>query len=291
VSTRSRLDRLEAALPAIGAVVAWLERVHTFGSMAAYAAEQARLPSTAADAKLLVNQVRTDAERRFTQGSPATVKKAIWQALQAADLRIRLVAALEEEALTRQPVQLLEQAHLADEALILLHDGDSSLAPGARVTGGRPEVLGIMRALFVYGVRNQLIELYSAAAVRSIIERRYLAGHPAVFPATAAEDDRLMGRAIAFIETVELVVADGPLENPRTSAELAVPDLRIEVLRTLAESWAPAAAAQLVDRTRVDHFRGIGDDAQAAVLEARLRRTSYRAGPTSAEPGPGPGSA
>jgi len=286
VSAKSHLARLEAALPVVAAVVAWLERAHAFGSFDAYMAEQAALPRRATDIARLFDQVRGDAEQRFAKRSLMARREAVWPALQAAHLRVLLVAALGSEAVARQQRLFIEYALLVYGSLILVHDGDSSLEPRARVTAGRPEVLAAIRAHVVDGARQLLVELYRAAAVRSIIERRYLGGHPALFPETAAEHDRLLACAISMIEAAEFLAADGPPENPRIADGPATPDLRIEVLQDLAERWAPAVAAQLVDQARVDVLRSTGDDREADRLEARLHRTTYRVRPPSGDSEP-----
>jgi hypothetical protein len=284
MSTRSQFERLGDALPPMAAVVAWLERAHASGSAGAYVAEQAGLPRYATDPHKLMTQIRRDVERTSMHESRATINKTILKAMGAVCLRVDLVATLEDETASRHRFQQLEQELLAYQAVILLDEANLAGSATAGVWADRPGGLAALRAAFVLRARSQLLELFEADAVRGIIERRYLAGHQALFPATAAEEDLLLSSAIKFVETAEFVAADGPLDGGPTIGPVVIPDLRLSALRELAQARAPAAAARLVEEARISVFRSIGEDERADRLEDRLRRTAYAVRRTPDEP-------
>jgi hypothetical protein len=256
------MDRLERALPVTAAVVDWLQAFHMNGS----------LLTAEAEAHKLFKRVLADIDQRFRYKSADAIREAKLAALGSVIFRVHLALALAMEADQRQRVVAPQQAALVLEAVILLDAGDSDRV-AATVWQSRSDFVAALRRGFVDASVQQVTALFTAQAVRRIVEERYLGGQVALSPVVALEEERLLDMALRFLETAEFVAGDGPLGSGVAGSFTPIPELRLDSLRQRAEALAAPAAAELVERTRVTVLRAIGENAKANRLERRLLAT------------------
>jgi hypothetical protein len=118
-----------------------------------------------------------------------------------------------------------------------------------------------------------LTEIYAAEEARTLLERRYLDGHPALFPDAIEDRQRLRDNAERL---ASLGGALPPLpvgrRRARRSAEIEPPGLDLDALRAGARAEAPAGAARLVDEARATTLDVLGNIEGAAVIVARRLR-------------------
>lgn len=115
-----------------------------------------------------------------------------------------------------------------------------------------------------------LTGIYAAEEARLLLERRYLDGHPALFPDAIADWERLR-------ESAERLASLGgalpPLPVGRRhasrSAEIEPPGLDIDTLRSGARTQAPAAAARRVNEVRAATLDVLGETGGATAIVAR----------------------
>jgi hypothetical protein len=284
MSIRSRTGRLGAALPVVAAVVAWLERAHAFGTIEAYLGEQAGLPFLIWDIAKLLRQVQADVESRLSHRSRPTVNTAVWKAVRQLAFRIELVLLLQGSTTTEQRVQLVEEEALLNYAHALLEEPDVGTHRDADDEIRRVDLDAMMRARVVLGARHLFVELVRASKARALIEGRYLGGHAALFPDTAAVDARLVTGAISLLNAAALIASVGSLRAEPGGKDLEIPDLRLSVLEDMAQAAAPIAASHLVELARISATSNVGDAERSSQLAERLVRSTYGSPPAATPP-------
>jgi len=123
------------------------------------------------------------------------------------------------------------------------------------------------------GAAALLIRLYAAEEARALLERRYLDGHPSLFPDPTADWRRLqesVERLASLGDALQPLMA-GRRRAPR-SAEIEPPGLDLDELRAQARTKAPALAARLVEEARAATLDILGDAGGATSIAARRLR-------------------
>ena len=106
-----------------------------------------------------------------------------------------------------------------------------------------------------------------------LLERRYLDGHPSLFPDAIAGWERLREGAerLASLGGALPPLSVAHRGAPR-SAEIEPGDVDLDAVRSAARTQAPAVAAQLVDEARAATLEVVGDDEGATGMMARRLR-------------------
>jgi len=119
--------------------------------------------------------------------------------------------------------------------------------------------------------------IYAAAEARTLLERRYLDGHRALFPDAIADWARLLESAerLASLGALSPLVASRR-GGPR-SAKVELPGLDLDALGARARTEVPVLATSLIEETRAATLDVLGDTEGTASLAARRLRTGPEA--------------
>jgi hypothetical protein len=117
-----------------------------------------------------------------------------------------------------------------------------------------------------------LTEVYAAEEAQLLLERRYLDGHPALFPDAIADWARLLESAerLASLGALPPLVASRR-GGPR-SAKVELPRLDLDALRARARTEVPVLATSLIEETRAATLDVLGDSEGATSIAARRLR-------------------
>jgi len=115
-----------------------------------------------------------------------------------------------------------------------------------------------------------LTGIYAAEEARLLLERRYLDGHPAVFPDVTADWERLRESAERL---AGLSDALRPLMDGRQRETIDLVDLDLDEVRAAGRSRGSARASRLVDEARAATREIIGNHEGAAVIAERHVRS------------------
>jgi hypothetical protein len=250
MTTRSDLKRLGAALPPLGAVAAYLERAHAAGSIAAHVALEASRDHFVTDVHRVTVQVRTETVRRLRGEPRDVINKQVVTAVRAAFFRLFLVMGLGEQTTMQQAIHIPEQEAFRMGARVL-HNDLRAGNPEQNSGFSGAEDVAAMATRFVGRVRAHTIEVFAAAKARTILQDRYLGGHPALFPDTASLETQLATAAISLVEIAALIAEAVPLLAPLEGNIPKFPDLRLAVLQQEAETAAVSRAKEIVELTRL----------------------------------------
>jgi hypothetical protein len=236
VTAERRLSAVEAALTPTELVVAWLAEAHAFGSLEDAVRSMLAAPEPVPPMDQLA-RAASDGARSRMKGRPAEERnKAIDTAVTETIFRFRLVLRI-----TTVTCDLLDRQLLLDAVFALQF---ASLM-GVNGKAGGPSLLPDLikvRDLIV----GRVDELLAHQQAREAVERRYLAGHPALFPDRQAEwterlalTMRLGVMAIGVCEKDGIAPATPGLEAGAARTERLVSDLvepsRVEALEDLGQ--------------------------------------------------------
>lgn len=272
MSAGTRLAKLEGALSPKEATLAWLAEAHQFPTLEAYVGWLVDQPTEAAPFWRVPEQAER-AVRAAMRGEPrAAVEAAAHQTVRDAVFLVELVVRLNVEAAATIRVESLRCAALAWEGRAI--GAEAELARRSRSRAGRSASnLEERWQAWCTGTAALLTGLYAAEEARALLERRYLDGHPALFPDAIADWERLRERAerLAGLGNILRPLMEGRRRAPG-SAEIGPPDRDLAVLRSRARTQAPVVAARLVDEARAATLDVLGDTRGAtAVVAGRLR--------------------
>ncbi len=258
-----RLAKLEGALSPKAATLLWLEEAHWFGSLPAYVDWLIDQPISATPLERVPEQARTAVVQAMSGQPREAVREAARQAVRDAIFLVEIVIRLNTAAAETTRIEGLRYAVFFWEMRALSLEAE--LRPGGRSLHG-DGVLTERWQAWCKNITELVTGLYAAAEARAFLERRYLDGHPALYPDDIADWERLResakglaGRGAAFCTTVEAT---------RVAArDVSVPDL--DVLRVAARPQASALAAKLVEEARAAALAVLGDVEGATRIAAR----------------------
>ncbi len=236
MTAERRLAAVEAAMTPTELVVAWLEEVQAHGSLEAAVRALLSEPSPVPPLDRLI-RAASDGARTRSKGKPVGERsKAIDQAVSETIFRFRLVLRIITVTCDRLDRGLLLEGLFGARVAMLV---TTSQLPDKRDPGYLPALIGV-RDLIV----RQVDELLAAGEARATVERRYLGGHPALFPDRQAEwADRLL-------ETQHLGAMAIGLTEKEAVALPCPPDPEVAaapVERLVADLVEPARAEALED--------------------------------------------
>jgi hypothetical protein len=238
VTVARRISAMEADLDPTQRVVAWLAEAHAYDSFDAYT--RIVLAGDPPDMPLdrLPREAIASVRRRHPRGSP-DVEAAVREEIRGVVFRFHLViriidvtdGALRQEALVH--ALLTAQVGLTLEA------------------EERAAKLGIHLARLRDWLLERVAGLLAMQEARRTVEERYLAGHPAVFPATArhwdeqlrsSQESAVLCMRLAELEGAELIDEARQLAPQQERVEACIGDLvevaRIKTLDDMGEGHA-----------------------------------------------------
>jgi hypothetical protein len=247
----SRLARLEGALPPTAAVCLWLEEAHSCGSFGAYLASVAGAPGPAKFFDRIREQVRADARRsrgrqkEAPEGAArAAVHEALFRVLLVMDINQSTVIDLTQMVVAHDLV--VAHAPLILELDILRSGTATSAAPAST-----------SRELLILLLRNHIISVLATAETCTILEGRYLGGHPVLFPDVRSWLDLQIAELERLVDYAILVAAELPAAA-RRSARLTDSALGMPSLRRAGRIRASALVAARLESVRIETMRREG---------------------------------
>jgi hypothetical protein len=194
------------------------------------------------------------------RGQPReAVKEAAHQAVRDAIFLVELVLRLNGLAEEMTRIEGLRYAVLFWEMRAI--SAEAELARRSRSRAGRERSSLVERwQAWRVTTTGLLIGICAAEEARMLLERRYLDGHPALFPDAIADWQRLRDSVerLASLGDALRPLMEGRRRTPR-SAKTRDPDPDLVALRAAARSMAPAVATRLVDEARVATLDVLGD--------------------------------
>jgi len=250
-----RLDKVEAGLTPTALVLRWLAEAHTYDDFTAYTRSLVQSEPPVFPLDGLANEAEATA-RQQTRGlsreeARAAIRKAVVDTVFRVLLVIRL-SVLTQEFLDREGlIQAALSAHLA-----LAIDADDRHAEKSTLPIAR------FRDLLI----GRVSELHALEAARLEVERRYLDGVPALFPAgqRAWEIQRIESEREAVI-AMRLAEFDGAA--PMTDDDPAAVQARVAQL-----------VADHVEYARLQAYDELGDGRRALNIALRWLRPKILAG-------------
>ena len=219
MTAERRLAKVEAFLSPTELVVQWLEEAHAYGSVEDWTRSQLERPNVVPPLDQLARAAHDGTMTRM-KGKPADeVRTAVNTAVRETIFRFELVLRIINvtgERLVRQ--MLLTTACSAQLALLVATHSDPDQADPPyldQLTGLRDLIVG------------QVDDLLAAGAARDAVERRYLGGHPAVFPDMQADWDgqvelaKRSGLAAVAAADRDNVASTTPRDPTVTAARMA----------------------------------------------------------------------
>jgi hypothetical protein len=272
VTAERRLAKLEGALSPKAATLLWLAEAHHFGSLPAYVAWLIDQPISAAPLERVPAQARAAALEAMRGQPREAVQEAAHQAVRDAIFLVELVLKLNAAAEETIRIDALRYAVLFWEIRAI--SAEAELARRSRSHAGR-SVEKLMERWQGWCVASAavLTGVYAAEEARLLLERRYLDGHPALFPDVIEDWQRLREPAerLASLGGTLPPLMDGRRRAHR-SANVEPSDRDLDALRARVLREAPTLAVQLVDDARAAALDVLGDTEGAAEMMARRLR-------------------
>ena len=274
MTAERRLAKLEGALSPKAATLLWLAEAQEFGSLPAYVEWLIDQPVSAAPLERVPAQARAAAVQamhgQLREAAREAAHGAVRDGLFLVELVLRLNSAAEETIRMEGPryaIFFWEMRALSAETTLAWRNR-------SRVARSTSSLAEHWQA-WCEGSTGLLTGIYAAEEARLLLERRYLDGHPALFPEVIDKLERLR-------ESVERLAglgdALGPLMDGRRRAPRSAdikprgPDL--DALRSGARTQAPALAAQLIEEARAAALDVLGDTESATSMMARKPRAT-----------------
>jgi hypothetical protein len=281
MTAERRLAKLEGALSPKAATLLWLAEAHQFGSLPAYATWLIDQPISAAPLERVPTQARAGTVEALRGQPREVVREAVHHVVRDAIFGVELVLRVNSVAQETIGIEGLRYAVLFWEMRAL--SAEAELARRSRSRAGRSAAILVERWQEWCSATSALLTgIYANEEARAHLERRYLDGHAALFPDTAADWERLRERAEP-LASLSGALPPRPVGHRRAarSAEIAPPGLDLDALRASARTQAPAVASRLVDEARTATLDVLGDtEGATSIMARRLRATvSEDAGP------------
>lgn len=234
MTAERRLAKVETSLSPTQLVLRWLDEAHAFGDLENYVRSLFDGPVLEGPLDRLARQAEHGARKGGVATRPDVVNKAVRTALRETFFRFELVLRINVVA-----HDLLDREVLIDAALAANLGILSALSPKARDADTTYLArFAELRDLLALRVR----EIHAEQEARTLVEERYLAGHPALFPDAVTAWDAQCTRTETLADVaVRLAELDGVPQaqpvDPGTTSERA-----LELVADLVE---PAKATAL----------------------------------------------
>ena len=260
MTLKRRLDAVETSLSPTRLVLRWLAEAHAFGDIESYVASLLAKDPPVAPLDRLAREAVQWARTAMRGKRPELVNAAVRSALRETVFRYELVLRIyvaAHELLDREA--LIDMALSAQVALLVSKDEGSR-----RSDPTYAERFATRRDLLAFRVA----ELHAAGEARSVVEKRYLDGHAALFPAVAAA----WGEQVRATE----VIADAAV---RLAAIAGVPAALPPDPEALSRRTTELVA-DLVEPAKSDALQKLGEGAPALDIAVRWLRPKLVPAPT-----------
>ena len=236
-----RLAALEAALSPTELVCRWLDEAHTFDDLASYTGWLLDEPEDAHPADRLLREASEGVRSRLGRRTPEALEEAVRKALRETLFRFELVLRINVLA-----HDTIERESLVQTIFALQF---STLVESKRSEAVDTRLVELRRL-----VDGRVHHLDALAAARDEVEARYLAGHPALFP---AERRRWTDVRTATATLADLAARIGELDGwgPTRDGGPGTPDA--DVSGFVADLVEPAKVAALEKLGEGRHAFGI----------------------------------
>jgi hypothetical protein len=172
VTVARRLAALETSLGPTERVLAWLDEAQAFGSLTAYVDSLLDQPPETFPINRLAREAASAARTEMKRPAEA-VDEAVRRALRATIFRFELVVRINVLAHEMIDREALIYAALAGQLAILVSDERTERRSDPAYSRRMAQCRDISA--------GRVVELLAAQEARSIVEQRYLGGHPALF--------------------------------------------------------------------------------------------------------------
>jgi hypothetical protein len=240
MTLKRRIDAVETLLSPTQLVLRWLAGAHAFGDIEPYVASLLASDHPVAPLDRLAREAVGGARAALRGKRPEVVDAAVRSALRETVFRYELVLRINRTAHeTIEREALLDAALSAQVALLVSEDAESRRADSTYA-----ERFATRRDLLAF----RLAELRAAGEASSIVEKRYLDGHGALFPDLAAawdeqvRDTEVIADAavrLAAFAGVPAATAPEPGAHERRTTQLVadlVEPAKADALQMLGES-------------------------------------------------------
>jgi hypothetical protein len=255
-----RVAKLEEALSPTQLVLRWLAEAHAFGDIESYVASLLAKDPPVAPLDRLAREAVQWARTAMRGKRPELVNAAVRSALRETVFRYELVLRIyvtAHDLLDREA--LIDMALSAQVALLVSKDEGSRRADPTYA-----ERFATRRDLLAFRVA----ELHAAGEARSIVEKRYLDGHDALFPdLTGAWGEQVRATEVIADAAVRLAAFAG--------VPAAVPPDPEALSRRTTE-----LVADLVEPAKSDALEALGEGAPALDIAVRWLRPKLVPAPT-----------
>ncbi len=277
MTAERRLAKLEGALSPKAATLLWLAEAHQFGSLPAYVDWLIDQPISAAPLERVPKQARAAAVEALRGQPREAVREAARGAVRDAIFLVELVLRLNSVATETIRIEGLRYAALFWEMRAISAEAELARRNRSCVDRSASSLVERWQA-WSTATAALLTGLYAAQEARTLLERRYLDGHPALFRDATTDWERLRESAerLAGLRDALRPLIHGRRRAPR-SADIVPPDLDLDALGAAARTQAPAVAAGLVDEARAAALDVLGDTEGAGSLVARRLRAHIEA--------------
>jgi hypothetical protein len=221
VTAERRLAKVEAALTPTQRVLAWLDEAQAFGGLSAYVDSLLDQPPHAFPINRLARDA-SSATRAALRGKPAeTVEAGVRRVLRATIFRFELVMRI--NVVTHEFIDREALIHAALAGMLAMLTSDDR--PERLTNENYRSRLAQCRDV----TASRVDELLAAEQARSIVEERYLDGHPALFPddvhdaaerLALARDLAVMAGRIAELDGLEPAAPSSQEATPARVAAL-----------------------------------------------------------------------
>jgi len=263
VTVARRLAALETSLSPTGRILAWLDEAHAFGSLSAYVDSLLDQPPEAFSINRLAHDAASAARLDLSRKPAEVVDAAVRRALRATIFRFDLVIRINVVA-----HELIDREAL----LYLVFAGQLGLLVSADRAERRSDPTHLRRMAQCRDLTAlRVAELVAAQEARSSAERRYLDGHPALFPdgvdhwverLRLAEELAVMADRIAELDGVPPAAPADPDALATRAAVLAadlVEPARAAALEKLDEGGQALTIATAWLRSKLEPLPAVTD--------------------------------
>jgi hypothetical protein len=275
MTAHRRLAKLEGALSPKAATLLWLAEAHRFGSLPAYVDWLIDQPISAAPLDRVPTQARTAAVAALRGQPREAVREAAHQAVRDAVFLVELVLRLNSVATEMIRIEGIRYAAFFWEMRALAAEAELARRSRSRADRSATTSLAERWQEWREATAALLAGLDAAQEARALLERRYLDGHPALFPDAIDGWGRLREgiERLAGLRDALRPLIEGRRRAPR-SVEIDPPDLDLDALRAAARTQAPVVAARLVEEARTAALDVLGDTEGATSIAARRLRAA-----------------
>ena len=270
MTAERRLIKLEGALSPKAATLLWLAEAQEFGSLPAYVNWLIDQPISAAPLERVPEQARAAAVESMRGQPREAVQEASRGAVRDGLFLVELVLRLNAVAEETIRMEGLRYAIFFWEMRALTAEAALARRSRSRVARSTSSLAEHWQA-WCEGSTGLLIGIYAAEEARLLLERRYLDGHPALFPEAVEDWARLLEQAERL---VGLGDALRPLMVGTPRLRGAAAGIDLDALRARARALAATLVGRLLTDARAATLDILGATDAATALAARQLRSN-----------------